>query len=132
MHAFFLTTDLLGSSLEEPGLPLRSSIRYPGVLSIGRTHRRFGFDPTVTLSWASQRCRSSLRSVRFLFAALRLAVRRDPSAQLLRIEAAAASKLVAGKVTSDRLIVDPVLVQPEQLGDLAGGHHRLHRCSSSA
>jgi hypothetical protein len=63
--------------------------------------------------------------------ALGLAVLGDPSAQLLGIEAAGAAKLVAGELAGGGLVVDLVLVHPEQLGDLAGGHHRLHRCSFS-
>src|SRR5215204_6817322 len=49
-----------------------------------------------------------------------------PSSRVTRrVEAAATANLVAGQLAADGLVVDPVLMHPEQLGDLAGGHHRL-------
>jgi len=53
----------------------------------------------------------------------------DVAVDLDAIEAACAADLVAGQLAGGSAVVDPVLVHPEQLGDLAGGHHRLHRCS---
>jgi hypothetical protein len=60
---------------------------------------------------------------------LRLAVLGDPAAEFVGVEAAGAADLVAGQLAAGGLVLDPVLVHPEQLGDLADGHHRLHRCS---
>jgi hypothetical protein len=57
---------------------------------------------------------------------LGLAVLLDPVAQLLGVEPTSAADLVTRKPAHHGLIVDPVLVHSQNLGDLPRSHHRLH------
>src|SRR5262249_31808106 len=135
MHAFFLTRT--SSDLEQPR---RRGLCAGGAVSLRvtpTTHPQWLLDFGLTLCMLTT-ASGGVRGDRLagvsrpsLAGRFRLPVLGNPVAQFVAVEAAGTADLVTREPARGGLIVDPVLVHSEQLGDLAGGHHRLHRGSFS-
>jgi hypothetical protein len=119
MHAFFLIVRPPVSRLEQPWLTLVRDVRrfLVPLATHARALLKLGqlLGMLDTAPGSGRRDHPAGRRTRQLTTVLGLAVVSDPAAELVRVEAAGTPDLVAGQLTADSLVVDPVLVNPEQL-----------------